>query len=295
MNAPLLITFGLLAISILAVWFHPIKVGRRFMPPWVVFFIASITSGTVSGYLTWQAICGLGIFGMTAYAAKKYDANRVARNLLLLLTGGMALALSMHRFPGFSNPDLVTMQLSPDALPFTHHANFDTTAAGLILLALFCNPVRGCAAWKEIFRRAYPIAFTTLLCVFSFAVILQYLAIDFKVVPYTAIYLITNLLFTCVTEEAFFRGFMQEQLTRAMSWRFGAYVAALVSAVLFGLAHARGGPVLILLATIAGMGYAYAYLSIRRVEASIFTHFALNAVHFVAFTYPTFNNPGNPS
>jgi membrane protease YdiL (CAAX protease family) len=68
--------------------------------------------------------------------------------------------------------------------------------------------------------------------------------------------------FTCVTEEAFFRGFLLAQLARGWSGsRYG-------------------------LAAVAGFGYAMAYLRTGRIEAAILTHFALNALHFLAFTYP---------
>ena len=40
------------------------------------------------------------------------------------------------------------------------------------------------------------------------------------------------------------------------------------------------------LAAVAGAGYGWAYLRTQRIEASILTHFALNAVHFFGFTYP---------
>jgi membrane protease YdiL (CAAX protease family) len=59
-----------------------------------------------------------------------------------------------------------------------------------------------------------------------------------------------------------------------------------MSALLFGLAHARGGAPLVLLATVAGLFYGAAYLRARRIEGAILTHFALNAVHFLAFSYP---------
>jgi membrane protease YdiL (CAAX protease family) len=36
----------------------------------------------------------------------------------------------------------------------------------------------------------------------------------------------------------------------------------------------------------AFQGYASAFAVTRRIEAAILTHFAFNAVHFVAFTYP---------
>jgi membrane protease YdiL (CAAX protease family) len=110
---------------------------------------------------------------------------------------------------------------------------------------------------------------------------------DVKWTPLTPWFLALNLLFTCVTEEAFFRGFILGGLARGMArWRYGTAVALVVSTVLFGLAHARGGPALVVLAALAGLGYAAAYLRSGRIEGAILTHFALNAVHFVAFTYP---------
>jgi membrane protease YdiL (CAAX protease family) len=99
---------------------------------------------------------------------------------------------------------------------------------------------------------------------------------------------VNNLLITCVTEEAFFRGFLLAGLARGMAGRrYGVAVAVVVSTVLFGLAHAPGGPLLVVFATLAGLGYAAAYLRSGRIEGAILTHFALNAVHFVAFTYPS--------
>jgi membrane protease YdiL (CAAX protease family) len=42
----------------------------------------------------------------------------------------------------------------------------------------------------------------------------------------------------------------------------------------------------VLLATIAGTGYGLAYQRSGRVEMAILTHFAVNATHFLLFTYP---------
>lgn len=285
----MLSTFSLLAASICAVWIQPVQIGKWISAPlWLALFLTSIASGLIAGYLAWPAIMSLAVFGATAYAAKNLDVHPPLRFVLLVVTGAMALALSLHRFPGFVNPALVEdMKFSLDARPITHHANFDTISAGLILMALFCNPVRRLEEWKDIVRRTIPVATATLLLVLGLAVIVGYVKIDVKMTPYTAIFLVTNLLFTCVTEEAFFRGFIQEQLMRGMSGlRSGVALATVISAVLFSIAHIRGGPWLVLLAAIAGLGYAYAYLLTRRVEAAILTHFSLNATHFVAFTYP---------
>jgi membrane protease YdiL (CAAX protease family) len=286
---PLLPTFGLLALAICAVWVPPVPVGARTrMPLWIALFLASIISGVLAAFLTWQAVAGLAVYGATAYAAKTYSGNRALRVALLFITGAMALAMSMHKFPGFNNPLLAENMITSAGAPaFTHRASFDTISAGLILMALFGNPIQNLADWKLVLRRFAPIALMTIVTVLGLATAIGYVKFDFKTVPYTAVYLVANLLFTCVTEEAFFRGFMQGQLTQGMkSWRAGSYIAWIIAAVLFGIAHSKGGLTLIALATIAGLYYGYAFMSTKRVEASILTHIALNGVHFVAFTYP---------
>ena len=56
--------------------------------------------------------------------------------------------------------------------------------------------------------------------------------------------------------------------------------------MLFGLAHAGGGATWLAVATIAGLGYAAIYARTRRIEGAILVHFAVNAAHFIGFTYP---------
>jgi membrane protease YdiL (CAAX protease family) len=59
-----------------------------------------------------------------------------------------------------------------------------------------------------------------------------------------------------------------------------------VAAVLFGLAHGGGGLALVAFAGLAGAGYGLALWRSGRIEAAILVHFAVNAVHFLLFTYP---------
>jgi membrane protease YdiL (CAAX protease family) len=154
-------------------------------------------------------------------------------------------------------------------------------------MGMFCEPVRACSEWLGMLRRVWPVTLATLVAVLGTGCVLGYVRPDLKWPPYAALFLAMNLLFTCVTEEAFFRGLLLERMARALGrWRAGALIATVLSAVLFGLAHARGGPPLVLLATVAGLSYGAAYLRSRRIEGAILTHFALNAVHFLAFSYP---------
>jgi hypothetical protein len=118
-----------------------------------------------------------------------------------------------------------------------------------------------------------------------------YVRFDPKFPAETWLWLGVNLGFTCMAEEALFRGFIQAQLQRG--WRNqpgGRWLALGLAAGLFGLAHAAGGAAYVALASVAGVGYGWIYQRTQRIEASILTHFALNAVHFFFFTYPALQN-----
>lgn len=287
LTTEILWTYGLLAASIVAAWFRPVPINAKWaISPWMVLLSAACVSGLLCGLVLWPGVAALAGFAILAYVARAAKPVLV-RVALLMATGWMTFALSVHKFAGFLNPSLVSnMRVSEGGPTFTHNLNFDTTAAGLILFAVFCVPARSRDEWRTLLR-TYPIILGTPLVVFAIGLVLGYVKIDPKFVTYTPIFFMCNLLFTCVTEEAFFRGFIQEQLTNGMKrWKAGPYIAVAIAALLFGIVHAKGGPLLIVLASIAGLGYGYAYLSSKRIEAAILTHFALNALHFVAFTYP---------
>jgi membrane protease YdiL (CAAX protease family) len=279
-------TYGLLAAALISAWLKPIRINQSItLPPWVAVFATACLSGLITGLVIWQGVLALAAFAALAYATTLYKVG-IIKAAMLVVTGWMTLSLSVHRFPGFVNPSLVSNMRFPNGQAFTHNLNFDTSAAGLILFALFCLPARTRQEWREVARQ-YPVILGTPVVVLLIGCFLGYVNVDPKIVAYTPIFFICNLLFTCIIEEAFFRGFIQAQLTVAMQrWRAGQYIALVVAAILFGIAHAKGGPMLVGLAALAGIGYGYAFLRSKRIEAAILTHFALNALHFVAFTYP---------
>lgn len=285
----MLITFGLLGLSICATWLAPIRVGNRFaVPTWLLLFCGAVVAGLAHAYLTWPALVALVVFGLAVHMTGRSAANVQQYALFGSLTALLALALAMHLLPGFHNPVLVAdIRFSPDALPFTHYANFDKAAVGLILLALLTTRTYLLAEWREMLRRIAPVALATIIVAMSAAIAAGYVRPELKLTWYTPVFLVTNLLFVCVAEEAFFRGFLQKRLGSSLSTvRFGTTVTVVCSAMLFGVAHLGGGVTYAGIATLAGLGYAYSYAVTRRIEAPILLHFAVNAVHFIGFTYP---------
>jgi membrane protease YdiL (CAAX protease family) len=285
----LALTFLLLGLAICSVWLPSITMGEGKLPPWAVFFIAALVSGLVFGFLTPVGIIALATFCTCVYFAGNSSITDAQRRTALALTFVLALVLAMHAVPGFNNPTSIEgVRFSPDAAPFKQYLNFDKAAVGLLLLVFLCRRCHTWADWKACFALSYPILIATVSSVLLIAYFVGYVHPDFKLPAYTPTFLATNLLFTCVAEEAFFRGFLQEKMAQSFAgFKFGGAVAIIASALLFGLAHVGGGPTLMLLSTLVGLGSACAYARSRRIEASIVTHFTVNAVHFVFFTYPS--------
>jgi membrane protease YdiL (CAAX protease family) len=282
------ITFIILAASICAVWLPSLQLGKRKIAPWPVLFICALGSGFIQNFIKPIAIVELGLLAMCAYLAVNSTEKRAQSIVFSIVAGIGALALAMHLLPGFNNPVLISnIKFSEDATAYTQYLNVDKAAAGLILLVFLCARISAAADWLIVLRKTYPIAIVTTTVVVLVANMIGYIRPEIKISSYTPIFLVTNLLFTCVAEEAFFRGFFQDRLSKSLSpYRYGDTIAVICSAGAFGLMHIGGGTSYIFLATLIGFGSAYAYSRVKHIEAPIITHFALNAVHFVCFTYP---------
>lgn len=284
----IVLTFVLLGLSIVLVWvpvFRIASVGA--VPPWAIAFIAAVIAGLLSGILGWSALVSLGALAALSYFAQILK-HPVARALLTVLATLVALALALHLAPGFNNPIIADrIRLTPDAIPYTRYANFDKGAAGLFILAFFCQRV---ASWREfgqVIRVGLLAAVATgaVLMLASYGV--GYVRFDPKIPTIALAWLGINLLFVCVAEEAFFRGLIQDVVAKALRpTPAPAWIAVALSAMLFGLAHYAGGASYVLLAMIGGLGYAIAYHVTGRIEAPIVAHFGVNALHFFGFTYP---------
>ena len=131
----------------------------------------------------------------------------------------------------------------------------------------------------------YPFIITAV--VLMLALLMQGIRFDVKFNRLFFLWGWLNLIYTCIAEEAFFRGFLQKNIvTHLVRFKYGKIGGLLITSVLFGIAHYAGGINYIILSTIAGLGYGLVYERTKSIEASILTHFFLNAVHFIFFTYP---------
>jgi membrane protease YdiL (CAAX protease family) len=119
---------------------------------------------------------------------------------------------------------------------------------------------------------------------------LGYLAIE---THFTSLYFkwgLLNIFSVILTEEALFRILYQQELTKiSKNYDINYHVAPISSELLFGFAHFADGWIYIGVASVAGLGYAYILQRTSRFQLVVLSHFMINTIHFLFFTYP-YNN-----
>ena len=188
--------------------------------------------------------------------------------------------LFVHVIPGFNNLQVLDkVTAGPLSAPFSMYLNLDKPLA---LFALFlAYPF---LLGSEAKGRVKPalLVMIPLLSLLPIAAMLGALKPELSLPSWWWLFALNNLILTCVAEEALFRGFVQQSLSRRFDWRLGLVIAS----ILFGLAHFAGGPLLIVFATLAGLGYGLVFHFTGRLWCAVLAHFLFNFCHLVFFTYP---------
>lgn len=286
---PLLIVLAvLLALAVVSLWLPPLPAiaSPHRIPAWAVGLGAALAVAVAAGAVTATGLAVV-LLLVALCAAYRRSASVWLRVLLFAAIFIVALAMALHKAPGFHNPLLVTdIRTSALAAPVTQYLNIDKATAGIILLAFFAAPARTRAEWCAALR-TWPVMVVTPFVVLGCALLTGVVVWDLKLPAHTPLFLLSNLLVTCMAEEAFFRGFIQGRLLEGLRGkRHGVVLAIGVTSVLFGIAHLGGGVPMIVLATMAGVGYGIAAWRSGRIEAAILTHFTVNALRFVLVTGP---------
>lgn len=274
-----LLPFGLLLIAVLGLWIH------RGLS------LAALGLAIIAGYLTGAlndlAALWIVLLGAIAWIHSRASGlQRLATGLVFFL---FAVGLGLLLLPGFPRTVLVeNVVLSPGAPPYTLGLGFAKVVTGIFILAfMFPELVRSWRELGQVLVRMAPVFLATVVAVMVLTLALGYVKFDPKWTPLFFTWAIANLFFTCLSEEAFFRGFVQRELAGiGTNRRLSVVIAIAVSALLFGLAHLGGGWKYALAATVAGLGYGIAYQRTQRIEAAMAVHFGLNTTHFLLFTYP---------
>lgn len=254
--------------------------------------------------LQWAGLRRLGWSVFVAWLATAIAFGTLGLPALIAIAGGLGLAVSLpslrgmwaiaghaalvlwsvamaaHLLPGFDNLQaLDQVQSGPLSAPYSLYLNQDKP---IVFLAL-------ALAWPGVLARSGPVQRLPLLLAALFcAALLPLTVATGALAPETALpawlglFLIANLLQTCLVEEAFFRGYLQNGL----SARFGPVTGTAAASLLFGLAHAGGGWTLVVFATLLGLACGMGLRFGGRLWVPVLMHFAFNVAHLMLLTYP---------
>ncbi|OED50378.1 hypothetical protein AB838_02420 [Rhodobacteraceae bacterium (ex Bugula neritina AB1)] len=212
-----------------------------------------------------------------AFVARIRGPAKLISHLALAL---WALALGAHLLPGVHNLLILDqVQAGPASAPYSLHLNLDKPLVFFVLLLawpalLQPNDPAGRSAWLS--------GLLLLAALLPAALLTGALHLELSLPEWTLLWMASNLLLTCLAEEAFFRGYLQQGLTRS----FGPAVGIATASLLFGLAHIGAGPAVAAFATLLGLACGLGYWGSGRFCAPVLMHFAFNFAHLLLFTYP---------
>lgn len=287
--------------------------------PWLFLVITLITAFvkpklwpfgllcTLISGLFYNAIDLVGLSVVTLLLAMSYYANRISnkssnnpssnpsnkllnrriKTVITTLVIISCIALAVHLLPGFNNLQVLSnVEKSINSMPFTLYLNFDKPMILFVLLllspALLINkkPITLFKAYNS--SRLSALVVLVFILLFSLAIFFSLIKYDPQLPNWWWLFALNNLLLTCIIEEVFFRGFIQQKLTRLINPLAGLILTSL----LFGIAHFSGGFNYMLVATLAGFLYGLVYLNTGKIWYAILLHFCFNMVHLALFTYP---------
>lgn len=252
----------------------------------IVFFLAVLLA-LYSGVINWIGLLWVVILGVSFYFGCRLQ-NKYWRGAGFLIAFVLSMAILFIRpIPGIENWLIFKMPISPEALSYSMWFTFDKSLIGLYFIAFSIYSLANQGKWRPTLQDGLAIGLIATWVLIPFSFFLGYVKFEFKLPNFLPLWVINNLLFVCIAEEAVFRGMIQKFLMlRFQYFRGGRWAAVLIAAALFGLAHYRGGMNYMLLATVAGCFYGYAFMRTNKIEGSIIAHFTVNFIHFVGFTYP---------
>ena len=259
--------------------------------PWLwgsFLFIAYILALN-AGIATWISIIPILILLFCHYYLGK-EITKGARFLFFSTALLISCALSFHFLPGFHNWKIAeNLMISPDAPTYNLWFNFDKPFIGLFVLALSIPLISSRSALLRMLKIGIPMSIVGILILMGISLHFNLVKWDPKIPSIIFVWLMTNLIFVTIPEEAFFRGFIQKEFYNRLGRNgLAGFGSICITSIFFTLLHLIWVADLsfLCLVFVASVIYGTIYQVTQSVEASIICHFGVNTTHFLLFTYP---------
>ncbi|GAB5411049.1 MAG: CPBP family intramembrane metalloprotease [Chlamydiales bacterium] len=285
LNNPLQsLTFLFMIFAILSLWIHKTPY------LWGSLFGASYLIGSVAGIVQLKALFSIVLLLGSYLFLQTENPKSWLRLLPTMIITLISFGLIFHRIPGFTNWLLFRdISLSPNSYPYTLFWNYDKALIGLFPLAMTIPLLRSKSSFKKILPKTLLLALATVVILLALSIVFKFISYDPKWPALFPYWLVGNFFFVAMTEEAFFRGFLQKELTESIPHRHAGWFAILFVSLIFSLAHL---PFLqdvkyLALVFVASFLYGTIYHLTKAIESCILSHFLVNLLHILIFTYPT--------
>lgn len=255
---------------------------------------------TVLGFLHWQSFLILVALAIGLFA---FGLGPVWRAVVWLPLVVLGFAAALYRPEGFSYPVWFDLpQLHAGGKPFIYAPNLTKALAGFMVLAALLPFARAAQRESAHWQTRWKTNTTLHICMACACVFLivfnawLVLGLDWhpKMGSFVLLFLLGNLLTTCVAEEAFMRLLMYEPIRVALlkvtkhklsPWVADGLVLVFLT-LLFLVTHSLSSGALYWVFGVAGFIYGLVYVLTHNIWLTIAVHFGVNAVHFGFLTYP---------
>ena len=246
----------------------------------------TILSAFYQGIINIIGVGALAVFTSITYVYFHFSQlNKVIRILLFISVAICFVAFAFHKVPCFFNVIVINkLQLSDLSIPFSMYLNFDKVMPALIIFVLGSLYISEKQESMGVIKYTLIPLFSCIAIVIVLALTSGYALFEPKLPDILPIWIVNNFFFICFSEEVFFRGLIQRTIQNLLPKQ--QILAFAIASLIFGAAHFQGGLTYIVLSSICGFFYGYAYYKTNKILCSMIVHFGLNLSHLLLFTYP---------
>jgi membrane protease YdiL (CAAX protease family) len=274
----------LLAIAFLAIAVRfPFQIQSNRLPKLLIIAMTLVSLVTALSQSLFPATGLLLIAAFSAAIVLIQSPYLTVSNTAKVTLGILALILSLHVF-GWQRI-ILDPEFNLGSTNFQWYANYDKPLAGLFIAIAFYvlqEPPRPQP------RLSRPGLLVVTLGIVALVAMTKLLGATFnpKWSASAFMFLLTNLFFTVIPEELFFRKLLQSALP-AGNTKHSTFTVGIMT-VLFTAAHysASANVAYLVLVAIAALIYAFAFQLTRSVVFLILVHFTVNALSVSLFNYP---------